>query len=133
MHEYPDIDPLALFGRQGGRNWTDLLEDLAGTAWESAENPARGALDDWLGQLVNERYPDAVHFDAAIWSVVFGALGFGVRYGFGLARTWPDGIDQLDRWSAAAWTHAEIDTWIAREKQADVHRPGRRPLGDDAA
>lgn len=120
------MDPLAIFGQRGGRDWKDLIEDLTATAWESADNPARAALDEWLIRLREQKVEGTTTLDTSIWSVVFGALNFGARFGYGLAKSWPNGPERMADWPRDAWVTGDIPDWIEREKSSNIYPPPKR-------
>ena len=51
------------------------------------------------------------------------AIAFGAAFGFAMARTWPEGPEGLDGWSARAWEYAGLDRLPAFGEEAKESEP----------
>ena len=52
----------------------------------------------------------------AILDLHMAAAGFVARLGFGLARTWPESVEDLQTWVRRAWEEGDLDSWVAMQR-----------------
>lgn len=102
MNENTPPGVFRIWQNESSADWQDRVAAVAEALWVHCHGQRWPALKELVSHLLAQDEEMAARLTGETRELVVNALDFGAVLGFALAKTWPDSLEDLDRWGERA-------------------------------